>query len=418
MPRSYPDAGPPVGPGASPSPGTGLSAPRLFLAVVLVTLNLRAAITSVPPLVVTIQAALGISGAMAGALTALPVLCMGVFAPLAARLAHRIGREAAVAVALVVLTAGLLVRLGGDHLAVLFVGALLGGIGIAVCGTLLPGIIKDYFPHKAGVMTGVYMFSMTIGAATASGLSVPLAQLLGGWPRALSAWALVAVLGLLGWVPVLGAARAARAGRRESQGDAAPSAAARQHLPWRSRTAWAVAAYLATMSWQFYSQVAWLAPAYEAHGWSAASAGLLVAGYQLAQLLSGVGGPALTQRVRDRRALLWPAVALMLLALLGLTLAPDAAPWLWTVVLGLGVGGGFAVGLVLLVDYADTPAAAARLTAMVFSVSYTVASIGPTAFGAVRDATGGFATPWASLAALAAVQLLLIVPLRPDLPSP
>ena len=399
-----------------PSRTTPLSGPRLFLAIVLVALNLRAAITSVPPLVVTIQADLGISGAVAGVLTALPVLCMGVFAPLAARLAHRIGREAAVAAALVVLTAGLLVRLGGDRLGVLLIGALLGGVGIAVCGTLLPGIIKEYFPHRAGVMTGVYMFSMTIGAATASGVSVPLAQILGGWPRALAAWSLVAVVGLLGWLPLVRAARAVRVTLASDESRAEP--AARLPLPWRSRTAWLVAAYLATMSWQFYSQVAWLAPAYEDRGWSAAGAGVLVAGYQLAQLLSGVGGPALTQRVRDRRALMWPSVALMLLALLGLTLAPDTAPWLWTVGLGLGAGGGFAVGLVLLVDYARTPAAAARLTAMVFSMSYPVASIGPTAFGAVRDVTGGFSAPWAGLAALAILQLLLIAPLRPDLPRP
>ena len=393
---------------------TPLTGPRLFLAIVLVALNLRAAITSVPPLVVTIQTDLGISGATAGALTALPVLCMGVFAPLAARLAHRIGREAAVAAALVVLTAGLLVRLGGDRVGVLLLGALLGGVGIAVCGTLLPGIIKEYFPRRAGVMTGVYMFSMTIGAATASGVSVPLAQILGGWPRALAAWSLVAAVRLLGWLPLLRTARAVRLAR--APGGARPEPAARAHLPWRSRTAWLVAAYLATMSWQFYSQVAWLAPAYEARGWSAASAGALVAVYQVAQLASGVAGPALTQRLRDRRALLWPSVALMLLALLGLTLTPDAAPWVWAVVLGLGAGSGFAVGLVLFVDYARTPAAAARLTAMVFSMSYTVASIGPTAFGAVRDLTGGFAAPWAVLAMLAVVQLVLIAPLRPDLP--
>ena len=341
----------------------------------------------------------------------------GSFAPLAARLAHRIGREPAVAAALVVLTAGLLVRLGGDHLGVLLVGALLGGFGIAVCGTLLPGIIKEYFPRRAGVMTGVYMFSMTIGAAIASGLSVPLAQLLGGWPRALSAWSLVAVVGLLGWLPVLRAARAARAGHPTSQVDAAPSAGAHQRLPWRSRTAWLVAGYLATMSWQFYSQVAWLSPAYEGRGWSAAAAGVLVAGYQVAQLVSGVGGPALTQRVRDRRLLLWPSVAVMLAALLGLTLAPDAAPWLWTLALGLGAGSGFATELVLLVDYASTPGGAARLTAMVFSMSYTVASVGPMVFGALRDATGGFTIPWALLSALAALQLVLIIPLRPCLPK-
>jgi CP family cyanate transporter-like MFS transporter len=74
------------------------------------------------------------------------------------------------------------------------------------------------------------------------------------------------------------------------------------------------------------------------------------------------------------------------------------------------------VGLVLLVDYAATPAASGRLTAMCFFVSYTLASIGPFAMGAVRDVTGGFGAVWLVLVALMSVQIALASVLRPGLP--
>ena len=96
-------------------------------------------------------------------------------------------------------------------------------------------------------------------------------------------------------------------------------------------------------------------------------------------------------------------------------LAPTAAPWGWVVVLGLGQGAAFSVGLVLLVDFAASPAASGRLTAMCFFVSYSLASVGPFVMGAVRDVTGGFPAVWASLAAIMAVQLTLAMLLRPGL---
>src|SRR6478736_4321758 len=73
----------------------------MALALVAVAANLRIAITSVPPLLDAISADLGLSHAAAGALTTLPVLCMGLFAPVASRIAHRTGATAAVLAALV-----------------------------------------------------------------------------------------------------------------------------------------------------------------------------------------------------------------------------------------------------------------------------------------------------------------------------
>ena len=168
-------------------------------------------------------------------------------------------------------------------------------------------------------------------------------------------------------------------------------------------------------SWAFYSTVTWLAPTYVEHGWSPASAGYLAAVFSGSQIVSGLLGPVLSDRVHDLRLLLVPFAAIGISGSLGVWLAPEAAPWVWATVIGLGQGAAFALGLVLLVRYAATPNASGRLSGMVFLCSYTVASVGPLAMGVLRDATGSLSLVWAVLAGAGLAQLLLALALRPDL---
>jgi CP family cyanate transporter-like MFS transporter len=393
-------------------PGTGTRTPipgrLLLLAIFLVALNLRAALASLPPLVHTIQSELGLSSAVAGLLTTLPVLCMGVFAPASQRLAHAIGREATVGVALGSLLLGLLLRLAGGVFPLLLLSTLLAGVGIALCGTVLPGIVKEFFAHRPGLVTGIYLLAMMVGATAASALSVPLVDLLGSWQRSLAAWSVLALAGLAAWVPVVRAVN-----DREEPEDKLPGGAVAGPLPWRSTTAWLLAGYLALQSCGFYSQLAWISPSYEDRGWSGRDAGLLLAVWSIVQLVSGLGAPALADRIHDRRPLVATSLGLALVGLLGVTVLPDTAAVVWVALMGLGQGGGFALGLVKLVDYAPSPAASARLSALVFLISYSVASLGPLAFGALHDATGGFTLPFALLAGLVIVQLTLVPRLRP-----
>jgi CP family cyanate transporter-like MFS transporter len=281
---------------------------------------------------------------------------------------------------------------------------LLAGIGIALCGTVLPGIVKEFFAHRPGIVTGVYLLSMMLGATAASALSVPLSDLLGSWERSLAAWSALAVVGLLSWLPIM---------RAVNDRDEHPDAKYATALPWRSPTAWLLASYLAMQSFGFYSQLAWIPPSYEDRGWHARDAGLLLAVWSIVQLASGLGVPMLADRWTDRRPLVAASACCGLLGLLGVLVAPDAAPVAWVALMGLGQGGGFAVALVKLVDYAPSPAAAARLSALVFLVAYSTASLGPLVFGAVHDATDGFTAPYALLAVVIVAQLALVPRLRP-----
>jgi MFS transporter, CP family, cyanate transporter len=383
-------------------PGGG----ALVLALVLVALNLRPAIASVPPVLPDIQRDLGLSGTAAGALTALPVVCLGLFAPVAARLAARFGVDRVVAWALVVLGAGTLVRaLGGA--AGLFAATFLAGIGLAVGGALLPGIVKANFAaDRAATVTGLYTTGLAGGALLAAALTVPLRNLLGGsWAPALAVWALPAVAALAVWRQVAPPAAPATPA-------AEGLAAAPGGLPWRSGLAWRVTLYTGLQSLLFYASLTWLSPLFQAHGWSAERAGALLAVFSLTQLVATLGLPVLADRTGDRRPWIALAVSACTAGLLALAVAPLAAPWLVAAVIGFGTGGQFAMALTLLVDAAADPAASRRLSGMAFLVGYLLAAAGPAAVGGLYDATGGFTAAFLALTAVGVVTLALGVSVR------
>jgi CP family cyanate transporter-like MFS transporter len=214
----------------------------------------------------------------------------------------------------------------------------------------------------------------------------------------------------------LGGPRAARDGGLGAAGargapPAEPSAGRR--LPWRSRSAWLLAGFLAVQSVLAYAYLAWLAPAFQSRGWSAGATGAL----QLAQLVTALVLPALADlsTSRNRRPALVGAVSCTVVGASVLCAAPDAAPWVATVVLGLGLGGGFSLALVVLADFAASGAAASRLAAMTFSVCYLVAAVAPVALGALREATGTYTVAFALLVALAGAELAIATRLRPAL---
>jgi len=379
----------------------------VVLGVVAVSLSMRTLMTSLPPLLPRIREDLGLSSVWLGVLTTVPVLCMGLLAPASARLGLRLGVARCISVAMVAIAVGNLARALGHEVPALYLGTLCAGAGIALAGTLLPGMVKASFPPgRAGLATGLQMFAMMGGAAVAAAVSVPLARALGDWDLALGFWGLVAVVGLVVWLPV---DRAVHHGGDHDQHPPDTS----HRLPWRSATAWCVAAYLAVQSWQFYSTLAWLSPTYVGHGWEAQDSGILLSVFTGAQFVSGLVGPAVTDRVGDWRVPLVGAGLCGLVGQAGVWAAPDAAPWAWAVLLGTAQGASFAIGLVLLVRYAVSPAAAARFTAMAFLVSYTLASLGPTTMGAVRDLSGDYSSIWLVLAVLMLAQLGLALLLRP-----
>jgi MFS transporter, CP family, cyanate transporter len=396
-------------PSTRPPPATGHGQWRLLAVVVAVAVNLRPAIAAVPPVLATIRSDLGLSATGAGLLTALPVVCMGVFAPAGASLGRRVGREAAVTCAIALVAAGTLVRGVAASAVPLYGGTLVAGIGIAMGGALLPGVVKAWFPARAGAVTGLYTAGLVAGAMLASAATAPLADALDAWPVAIAAWGLLAVAALAAWVPTTRRLRAAAAGQ---------PAPGRLRLPWRSGVAWRVTLYMGSQSLLYYATLTWLSPLYLAAGWSASRAGLLLGLFSFTQLFSALAMPTLADRTGDHRPWVALCVGTATLVLAALGLAPTAAPWVWAALLGLGVGGMFALALTMLVKLAATPAASARLSGMALLVGYLLAATGPVLAGALYDLAGSYRLPFLVLAGIGAATLAVGVSVGPGDRSP
>ncbi|MBO0868674.1 MAG: MFS transporter, partial [Micromonosporaceae bacterium] len=147
-------------------------------ALVLVALNLRPVVTSVPPLALELAHQLRLSAVATGALTTVPVACMGLFAPVAAWASRVRGESTVLGAGLVFIAAGAALR-GFGGATGLFGATALAGIGIAVTGTLLPGQVRMRAPGRVGAVTGLYTFALIGGALLGSAAAAPVASWLG-----------------------------------------------------------------------------------------------------------------------------------------------------------------------------------------------------------------------------------------------
>src|SRR5260370_12670636 len=175
----------------------------LVVAVAAAGLNLRTAVPSPAPLFPDLAARLRLSSATLSLLAATRVICFWVVAAFAAWLNRRFGEEPILLVALGVLTAGLLLR-GAAPGILLFPGTALAASAIAILNVLLSSMVKRRWPERAGLLVGIYLTALSVGAILSSLLSVPLYRSSGGSVRlALGVLAVPAALALLLLLPPL-----------------------------------------------------------------------------------------------------------------------------------------------------------------------------------------------------------------------
>jgi MFS transporter, CP family, cyanate transporter len=366
----------------------------LAVGLIAAALNLRPSIVAVSPILGTIRADTGMSTAVAGLLTTLPLLCFGLLAPLAPRLARRFGTERVLLATMAAIGAGTALRLLPATLALLG-GTVVIGAGIAVANVLLPGVIKRDFGSRVGLMTGLYSMSLSIGAALAAGITVPLEHATHtGWRTTLALWGLLAVVAMFVWVP--------QARRRVGQGTSAAERAVRGL--WRHPVAWLVTGFMGLQSLGYYATGAFLPTILTSGGMSQGLAGWLLSLANLLGIVGAFGTPVLAARgVRPA----WLAVAAALLTaggLTGLALAPVAGAYLWIVLLGLGQSAAFSLAMLFIVLRAPDGRHAAQLSSMAQCCGYLLAAAGPLAIGAVHQVTGGWSVPLVVLIVLLAPQ--------------
>lgn len=387
----------------------------LAVAIAFVAVNLRPVVTSLSSVLDAIQASLGVSAAWSSAATALPPLCFAGAGVLAPWLNRRLGMARSVAVAMVVLAAGAAIRGLGGPVVILF-GTFLAAAGIAVGNVLLPVVVKESFPLRLGLITGIYTAMLQGGGSIGASVTPALLAWLGGWRPALMAWAVVAGLAAVLWMvaarhrsdtpPSAAPAEPAEsAGSVVSARSAEPSGDTRRRSMLRSAVAWHVTLLFALQSFLAYSVMGWLPQVFIDTGIARQPAGLLLGLCAIVAVPLSMIVPAVAARQRSQSPWVIGLGAFGVAGILGLILAPSAAPALWAILLGVGMSV-FSLVLTLISLRTKDAADTARLSAMAQGVGYLIAASGPFLFGLVHSVTGGWTVPWLMLLGTVVVQLV------------
>lgn len=370
----------------------------LVVTVTLLGLNFRAPVLSISPLLETISSDTGLSAAMGGLLTTIPVICFGAVSPLAPWLARRFSMEQILTGVLIILTAGIAIRIAPSPVA-LFGGTVVVGSAIAVGNVIVPGFIKREAPGHVGPMTAVYSAAISLSGALGAGLTIPIMNALDlGWRQALVWPAMMAIPALAAMLPWLAQARNARHLRHT------------HHAPtgiWRNHIAWLVSGYMGLQSFVFFGTMGWLPTYLISEGMSEAQAGAMVALSPLAGVVGSFSAPLLVHRRDDQRWLVWVSSALTAAGIIGFILAPTTLTIVWTSLFGCGCGMILSLALAFIGLRTPDSRHAADLSGMAQTVGYLIAAIGPFGLGLVFDLVGDWTLPFVLILIVCALMTII-----------
>ena len=372
--------------------------------ILAVSFNMRAAITSLPPVFPELRHAAGLSNATLAALAAVPVLSFALFSGLAPVLARRIGEERVIILALGLLVTGLGLRSAAPGV-LLFPGTILAAGAISLVNVLLPSLVKRRKPELAGLLIGLYLMSLTAGAVIAAVIAVPVFNAAGAASTGTGAvrltlgmWAAPALIAIVVWLPQV---------RFRTRPDIKPGDERRGVRDMtRHKLAWQVMSFMGLQSLAYYATLSWFPTMFRDHGISATAAGNLLALMNLGNAVSGLIVPVLAQRARDQRKLVVAAVALIAVGLVGSAFGRGGTAIGFVCLLGLGQGASFGLSVFMFTARAADSHTAAALSGFAQGGGYLIAAAGPLLVGIVHTATGSWTIPILGLLGVVGGQLV------------
>src|SRR5579875_3167638 len=191
--------------GPCPPTGVGtivMTGRRALVAVTLIAavgFQLRSVVLGVPPVLPALRNDLHLSFTQAGALTSLPVLCLGLAAVPGAFLINRYGARSVVGLSTFGLGVTALLRLAPPEPAALYVFSALMALCVAVAQPAMSVVVRLWFPHRIQQASTVFSTALGAGGLCGSALTAEL-ETLSGWRGTFVIWSTVALLVGLVWL--------------------------------------------------------------------------------------------------------------------------------------------------------------------------------------------------------------------------
>ena len=361
--------------------------------------GLRLTILAVPPVIARIQADLHLSGTEIGILSGLPIVLFGLAALPGSLLIARFGALSTLVIGFVV--AGVASGLRGAVLdiSVLYAATIAMSAGIAVSQPALPLLILQWLPQRVSFGSAVTTNGILVGETLAVMLTIPLVLPLtdNSWRWALAVWGAPLILIAFSFMAFAPPAR---------ESAAAAAAMARRWWPdWSSKLIWQVGVLFGSVNSVYFASNAFL-PGYLSEAGRPDLIAASLTALNLGQLPASFALLGATGRF-ERRA--WPFVlsgAMMLTCIAGMVMTASA----WTV--GFAGALGFLAGAVLTLGFAlppllTAPSDVARMSAAMFTISYSEGLLVSVLGGAAWDLGGSPRLAFLPIAA-SAVPLLFL----------
>ena len=367
-----------------------------LLGIVLVAANLRTAVAALSPIISRVDADIPLGTLAIGILGMLPPVCFALFGIFTPMFTKRHGLETTLALSLVALFVGHLLRGLSGSVTLLVLGSAITFAALGVGNVLLPPLVKKYFPDRVGLVTSLYVTVISFSTLVPPLLAVPVADAM-GWRASLGIWSVLALVALVPWITMLVRHRTRTVATPVVE---EPEAALLGRLR-HSSVAWAIAAVFAVSALHAYSMFAWLPQLLvDRAAVSEGEAGALLSLFAAMGFPCAVIVPVLTARLKNVGLLVYAGALCFVVGYLGLIFAPETLTWLWVSAVGLGQLL-FPLALVLINLRTRTHEGAVAMSGFVQGVGYTLGALGPLAVGVLHEVTGDWLAPLVVLTATA-----------------
>lgn len=368
------------------SPSGALAFPVVaLLGVVLVSLNLRTAVTSLSPLLGVIDAEIGLGAGGMGLLGMVPTVMFALWGVLTPIVLRRMGLELLTVLAMTAAAAGQVLRALAHDPWVMGLGSLVALAGMGIGNVVAPPLVKKYFPRHVAAVSMAYITGLQLGTVVPALVAVPVEEA-AGWRVSIGWWAVLAMVAAVPWVVEILRGGSDPAGP-PAVGAVGGTGPAQRVRPWRSPVGLALALFFGTNSLCTYAFFTWLPAVAESIGMTRAEGGLALAVYSAIGLIAALVVPWAAGRFEDPYPVVVVSVVCYLAGFAGLLWAPGAAPWVWICLLGVGPST-FPLCLTLINLRTRTQAGSAALSGFSQGVGYTAASLGPLVFGFLLSGPG------------------------------
>jgi MFS transporter, CP family, cyanate transporter len=185
----------------TPKPAPAYTHPPLAYVLTCVALlwlagsAMRMTILTLPPLIPLIHDDLDMSQTAVGIVTGLPPVLFAAAAVPGSLLIARLGPLPTLMIGLVTTGLGSALRGLAFDLPVLYGATVVTAFGVAIMQPSMPPLVRDWLPQRIGFATAIYTNGLLVGEALAVALTLPVVlPLAGSWRLALVAWGVPCVL--------------------------------------------------------------------------------------------------------------------------------------------------------------------------------------------------------------------------------